>query len=84
MSQSVMKVMQGRDLRKTSARQKITHILSQAGIYLFLLLMAAMISRNRYTPARDRALLIFCLPEVFCISRACITCMVFCDIHAPP
>ena len=38
-----MKVMQGRDLRKTSARQKITHILSQAGIYLFLLLMAAIV-----------------------------------------
>ena len=43
MSQSVMKVMQGRDLRKTSARQKITHILSQAGIYAFLLLMAAVV-----------------------------------------
>ena len=41
MSQSTMQVMHARDMQKTSGRQKILKALGQAGIYLFLIVMAA-------------------------------------------
>ena len=43
MSQSTMQVMHARDMQKTSGRQKIVKFLSQFGIYLFLLIMAAIV-----------------------------------------
>ena len=43
MSQNAMQVMHARDMHKTSGRQKILRVLSQAGVYLFLLLMAAIV-----------------------------------------
>ena len=38
-----MQVMHARDMQKTSGRQKIVKFLSQFGIYLFLLIMAAIV-----------------------------------------
>ena len=38
-----MQVMHARDMQKTSGRQKIMKVLSMGGIYLFLLLMAAIV-----------------------------------------
>ena len=38
-----MQVMHARDMQKTSGRQKVTKFLSQAGVYLFLLIMAAIV-----------------------------------------
>ena len=43
MSQNVMRVMHARDMHKTSGRQKIGKVFSQAGVYLFLLVMAAIV-----------------------------------------
>ena len=43
MSQNTMQVMHARDMQKTSGRQKIMKVLSMGGIYLFLLLMAAIV-----------------------------------------
>jgi multiple sugar transport system permease protein len=43
MSQSTMQVMHARDMQKTSGRQKILKFLGQFGIYLFLILMAAIV-----------------------------------------
>ena len=43
MSQNTMQVMHARDMQKTSGRQKILKVLSQFGIYLFLLVMAAIV-----------------------------------------
>ena len=38
-----MQVMHARDMQKTSGRQKILKVLGQAGIYLFLIVMAAIV-----------------------------------------
>ncbi len=43
MSQNVMRVMHARDMRRASGSQRILKVLSQAGIYLFLLIMAAAV-----------------------------------------
>ena len=43
MSQNTMQVMHARDMQKTSGRQKILKFLGQSGIYLFLILMAAIV-----------------------------------------
>ena len=43
MSQNTMQVMHARDMQKTSGRQKILKALGQAGIYLFLIVMAAIV-----------------------------------------
>ena len=43
MSQNTMQVMHARDMQKTSGRQKIVKFLSQFGVYLFLLIMAAIV-----------------------------------------
>lgn len=43
MSQNTMQVMHARDMQKTSGRQKISKALSLAGVYLFLLIMAAIV-----------------------------------------
>ena len=43
MSQNAMQVMHARDMQKTSGRQKVGKVFSQAGVYLFLLLMAAIV-----------------------------------------
>ena len=43
MSQNTMQVMHARDMQKTSGRQRIGKALSQAGVYLFLLIMAAIV-----------------------------------------
>ena len=43
MSQNTMQVMHARDMQKTSGRQKILKILGQLGIYLFLIVMAAIV-----------------------------------------
>lgn len=43
MSQNTMQVMHARDMQKTSGKQKVTKFLSQAGVYLFLLIMAAIV-----------------------------------------
>ena len=43
MSQTTMQVMHARDMQKTSGRQKILKFLGQFGIYLFLILMAAIV-----------------------------------------
>ena len=38
-----MQVMHAQDMRKTSGKQKVVHFLSQFGVYLFLILMAAIV-----------------------------------------
>ena len=43
MSQNTMQVMHAQDMQKTSGRQKILKFLGQSGIYLFLILMAAIV-----------------------------------------
>ena len=43
MSQNTMQVMSAQNMRKTSTRQKITRVLSQTGVYAFLVLMAAVV-----------------------------------------
>ncbi|MDO5327438.1 MAG: carbohydrate ABC transporter permease [Clostridia bacterium] len=43
MSQNTMQVMHARDMQKTSGRQKIVRFLSQFGVYLFLIIMAAIV-----------------------------------------
>ena len=43
MSQNTMQVMHARDMQKTSGRQKISKALSLAGVYLFLLIMVAIV-----------------------------------------
>ena len=43
MSQNTMQVMHARDMQKTSGKQKILKALSQGGVYLFLIVMAAIV-----------------------------------------
>ena len=43
MSQNTMQVMHDRDMQKTSGRQKVLKFLGQSGIYLFLIVMAAIV-----------------------------------------
>ena len=43
MSENTMQVMHARDMRKTTGKQKILKPLGQAGVYLFLLIMALIV-----------------------------------------
>ena len=43
MSQQTLKVMQSRDLKRTTSKQNIGHTLGTVGIYAFLLIMALVV-----------------------------------------